>query len=62
MFALNQAELDGGGMHVSDVGSLNIKATTFVGNEAAAGGGAAMTIVVNRSVLKKYARDYDLFC
>ena len=48
MFALNQAELDGGGMHVSDVDSLSVKATTFVGNEAASGGGAAMTIVVGR--------------
>ena len=50
IFALNRAELDGGGMQVSDVDSLNIETTTFVGNEATSGGGAAMTIVVGRRI------------
>ena len=55
IFALNQAELDGGGMHVSDVDSLSVRNVMFAGNEAASGGGAAMTIVVSHETGKDFA-------
>ena len=46
-FALNSAQLDGGAMHISDQASTTIRHTTFVGNEAMVGGGAAVFILVS---------------
>ena len=46
IFSLNEAELDGGGMHASDIAGLHVGDTTFVGNEVRLGGGAAFSVLV----------------
>ena len=48
-FTLNTADLDGGGMHISNQATANISGASFVGNEAFNGGGAALYILVRLS-------------
>ena len=46
LFTLNTANLDGGGVHLSELISANISAASFIGNEALNGGGAALFVLV----------------
>ena len=48
-FALNTADFNGGGMHISNQAFANISNASFVGNEAFNGGGGALYILVRSS-------------
>ena len=48
-FTLNTADLDGGGIHISNQATADISDASFVGNEALNGGGAALFILVRLS-------------
>ena len=51
-FTLNTADLDGGGMHISNQATADINGSSFVGNEASNGGGAALFILVGFFLIK----------
>jgi len=46
-FTSNHAEFDGGAVHVSNVPSMIVRDTTFLGNEVIQGGAAALYVVVS---------------
>lgn len=46
-FTSNFAELDGGAVHISNVLSMRVRESSFIGNEVHQGGAAALYVIVS---------------